>query len=533
MHLCALVHWGQDMLPPELSPLASTVAEIIALGIFIITAAALLGYLSDSTFGALIASMLSLVAASVCLGGYIGFARIGYFSFSPPSNPAGRLARSESWAMIGLLIAVMLVGGLGALLGKKLGGSESGKRRGAIFLPALWFGFCFACWISHRAGTWVGLLTIAIPTVMIFWLSLYYLAHFTLPLNEDQSIWMAFRCLLTFSAGTNYPYYAIEEREKVERVPGNQAGALFAGPGIFLAGPDHVVAISNNLKLTGVRGPGVVFTRQWEFIQEPMDLRVQQRAFEVQAITKDGIRVRATAFGPFQLSTAAKRPTLGRSFPFHASSVARAFCSRLVDIKRSKNQSKIVEERRQRRWDELYMIVGTHVVQDIIASYRFNELCEPLELEKDPRSRIAEEYRRRMNEELDAYGIDILGGGIGNLLPVDEEPVFKRRIKNWQIRWQRKALEQLGVAEADAERLIGQAHAEVQAKMIQTIGEAIAEIATDDREVIFSTVALRFVESLNQMVTQSQLRDRLPLGVISAMENLPHIIGGTLGGQDG
>jgi hypothetical protein len=392
-------------------------------------------------------------------------------------------------------------------------------------LQWLWLGFCFAGWIGHLAGKWVGLLTITLPAVVIFWGALYYFAHFILPLDKDQQVSTAFRCLLTFSAGTNYPYYAMEGRRKVERVPGNQFSDLFAGPGIFLTGPDYAVAVSNGLKFVGVRGPGVVFTKKFETIQKPMELRPQQRPYTVEATTKDGIQVEFTTFGPFQLDAGKQRPELGKPFPLRSKSIFKAFYARPVDVKRSEANGEVVEEREQRRWDELYEIIGTHVMQDIIAKYKFDELCEPFDPEKDPRTEIAAEYRSRMREELSKHGIKIPGGGISNLLPADTDAIFERRVANWQAEWQRKLLEQIGAAEAEAERLIGQTRAQVQAEMIQNISEAIEEVTTDDREVIINTVALRFIESLNQMVEKSEVEERLSPEVARTMGDLPRVIG--------
>jgi hypothetical protein len=254
--------------------------------------------------------------------------------------------------------------------------------------------------------------------------------------------------------------------------------------------------------------------------------------YTVDAITKDGIPVKFNTFGPFQLDAGKQQPRLGKPFPFRARSIFMAFHAQPVDVQRGRREGEVVEERERRRWDELYEMIGTHVMQDIIAEYEFNELCESLSPEKDPRAKIVEEYQTRMEQKPPDndikvpadYGIKVLGGGIHNLLPADKDAV-KRRVMNWQAQWQRKILERLGLAEADAERLIGQTRAQVQAEMIQNISEAIAEVTTDDKNVIFNTIALRFVESLNQMVTQPQLRERLPPGAAEVVRGIPRIIG--------
>jgi hypothetical protein len=512
------------MLLSEFAPLISTATEIIALGIFVVTAVVILGRLLNSVAGEFLLEIPLLLL--ICLISYAIFGLIGVgLKLSP--NQVTRVAD------VGLVIGVVAAAGWGASSGRKNGTSEPGKRRGAWFFLCLWLGFCFASWVGHAAGGWLGLLTITAPAVLGFWLLLHYLARFILPLDETQSVSEALRCLLTFSAGTNYPYFAIEDREKVERVPGNQfkqdplRGTTIYGPGIFLTGPDHVVVVSSGLGDTSIRGPGVAFTYLFEATQEPMELRLQQRLYTVEAFTKDGIKVKFNAFGPFQLDAGKQQPEEGKPFPVHAKSVFKAYhYAQLVDIQRGKRNGEIVEERKKRRWDELYEIKGTHVMQEIIADHTFDELCEPHDLEKDPRTKIAKEYRKRMRQELPEYGIKIPGGGVSNLFPADKDAVFEQRIKSWQAHWQRKFLERLGAAEAEVEHLIGQARAQVQAEMIQNISNAIAEAATNDAEVIVNTVVLRFIESLNQMVARSQLRERLPASVVSAVDDWPRIIGG-------
>jgi hypothetical protein len=517
-------------LPSEFDAFVVVTAQIIALGIFATLLAIILGYFLNKGFGAFFLGTLPPIVLLICVAGYLLFGLMGYFLSRPPAdlNEAQRFARTvasaQRWGSVGLFLAVMIVTGLGALIGRILGGSKSGKRRGAFFVPALWLGLCSAGWIGHKAGGWIGLFSITLPAVAIFWLALYILAHYILPLDEDQSVWTALRCLLTFSLGTNYPYYTIEDRQRIERVPGNQFAQFFAGPGIFLTSPDYAVAVSDGRMFKGVRGPGVVFTNIFEST-EPVELRPQQRSYKVEASTRDGIPLRFTVFGPFQLDAGDQRPGLGKPFPFRASSIFKALLARPIDISRGTDHSGVVEERKRRGWDDLYEMIGTHVMQDIVAQYKFDELCAPFDPEKDPRNEIAAKYLEEMRKELPKYGIKIPGGGVSNLLPADQDEVIQQRIQDWQARWQHKMLERRGKAEAKAVRFEGQIRAQIQAEMIQYISEAIAEVATEDEEVIIHTVALRFIDSLNQMVTQPHIRERLSPDVTETLGEL-RIIGG-------
>ena len=112
--------------------------------------------------------------------------------------------------------------------------------------------------------------------------------------------------------------------------------------------------------------------------QEPMDLQSQQRPYTVEATTKDGICLEFNTFGPFQLDAGEQQPELGKPFPFRKSSVFKAFHAQSIDIKRDELDGEVVEKRVRRRWDELYEMIGTHVMQDIISGYKFDELHEPL-----------------------------------------------------------------------------------------------------------------------------------------------------------
>jgi len=92
--------------------------------------------------------------------------------------------------------------------------------------------------------------------------------------------------------------------------------------------------------------------------------------------------------------------------------------------------------------------------------------------------------------------------------------------------------EQIGAAEVEAERLIEQTRPQVQAEMARSICEAIQGVAADDIELIITTVAVRFIQSLEQMVEEPQISERLPPDVPGIVHKLPHIIGGTEEGQD-
>jgi hypothetical protein len=88
-----------------------TTIEIAALSVFALAAALILGYLWDNIVREFLLRVFLFTL--VCLVGYAAF------------------------ELAGLVIAVIVTTGLGALVGRREGSSEPGKRRGAIYVGIL------------------------------------------------------------------------------------------------------------------------------------------------------------------------------------------------------------------------------------------------------------------------------------------------------------------------------------------------------------------------------------------------------------
>jgi len=511
---------------PELSAMINGGVELLALGALLILGAAVLGYLSDRWPGVLYVVSSVPIIPLICLAGYFLFGLAGGF-LRPPEQLSARLARVQNWADAGLVAAVVIVAVVAYTTGSDWSTSRQGQKRGSTLLLGLWLHFCVAAWIGHVAAGVLGILTITFPAVVVFWLALFWFARCILPLDTQQQVRTAFRCLATYSCGRNYPYYRIEDRELALQVHGAKAKPALAGPGIVLTGPDHAVAVSSGLEFKGIRGPGTVFTGRGESILEPVDLRIQQRTFECEAATRDGIRLNLTVVGSFQLDCGDSSPALGHPFPLRISSAYRALRARPMDIvRREEPDGEVIETRALRRWDELYELTGKHVIQDVISQYQFDELLyDPDKSSENPRSEINRLYRRQMTHELRETGIRFLKGDVGNLMPSKREAVFERRIQNWQAQWQQKMLQKLGMAEADIQRMRLQAEAEAQTEMIQIVGEAISDVSHTTGGTVMHSVILRFINSLSTMITQPDIRSHLPPEVPRTVKGLPHIIG--------
>jgi regulator of protease activity HflC (stomatin/prohibitin superfamily) len=403
---------------------------------------------------------------------------------------------------IGLLIAILLVAFMAYRLGRSLG-----KQRGALFLPALWLGFCTSCAVGIWAGGAIGLLIVTLPSLAVFWGTLYGISRNLLPIAENGQAGSAFRALLTYSLGTNYPYYVVEDHEPVERASGNPYQRYFSGPGIVLTDAAHAPIIWDGLKFRRVSEPGLSFTERFETIYQVVDLRPQLRSFHVEAVTKDGIRVRVETSIPFKLRAGSAKPHLGSAFPFDAASIFRAAWKQPV------------EQGQQRAWDEIVPIAATRLLRKIIGQYDLDDLCARFDPVQDPRREIETALMRELRRQVRDSGIEVIGGRIGNLAPVNGG-IIDRRIDAWRADWERHIMETVGEGQANAIFELERAHTQAQASLISAIRDIVKKRPEIDPEVLTKMAALRFVEALEETASSPQVREALPSDATETIDYL-------------
>ncbi len=358
--------------------------------------------------------------------------------------------------------------------------------------------------------------------IFAFLIGLFLLGGFLLPFPPpDRSVsrgerfrqrlkehWQVFKILLDVLLGQNYPFWMVtdepREEDKIEQRGKGDALPTIPpfGTGIIISGCTHAVAVSNGLQFKGAQGPGLSFTGFAERPMRTLDLRPQLRAFTVQGLTRDGIQVRVLAFTPFQIDRGEQQPRLGEPLPYRKNAAFRAVHAQMMALPGTPDPS-------QRPWDELPQLYGTRILQDILSQYDFDDLYRYDPGQEPPRVRIAREFRERLKAALEPFGIQLIGGGISNLLPVKEE-VLKERVRNWRAEWVRRIL--VKQAEGQRERLwrIEQARAEAQAHLILALGEQLAELDRPGTPATPEKVLQQFLRILEEMTQQPMLRRYLP-----------------------
>jgi len=494
------------------------------------------------------------------------------------------LALTLSLGSLAVAFLLILIAGLLLL---SLGPSHEKLHRWMFYV--VWLYFWIAGFIGWRSG-WLGLLFVTLPALLVAGLGLFFVAGFLLPFpkpdlyrgarperptggiqiptfrqeledffdllrypenraalkQQIEQHRKALRCLLTYTLGTNYAYYVVidekiaartegsrawltEEEKLIQRLGGDPFREFLAGPGIVLTGCDHAVAISTGIRFKGARGPGVVFIGMSER-PTAVDLRVQLRAFKVQARTKDGIDIEVVTFVPFQIGTGRERPELGKGFPYRASAVFKALHSQQVE---HSDPSQTPEALKKLAWYDLPEAAGRRIVREIISRYEFDELYAPFELHadpaRDPRAQIGKELREELERVLPEWGIQRIGSGISNLVPADER-VIEQRIEAWRAGWAREIMLKQAAGQSTRLRLVEQARAQAQIDIILAISERIEQLRATGADGI----ARHFIGILEGLAEKTALRQLLPRDTNNVIRRARGMVGeGTVGIEQG
>jgi regulator of protease activity HflC (stomatin/prohibitin superfamily) len=377
-----------------------------------------------------------------------------------------------------------------------------------------WFAWAFAVPKPDSVdplATGAVFVALAVAAVVMYAVGLYWVSGYLLPILEKGGRRReVFKLLQDYLAGVNYPCYVItgERREEdriVQRIKGNPFEQLNVGPGIIISDCDTAVAVSDGIKFKGVQGPGTVFTTFGDQPIRTLHLRPQLRTETPHGLTQDGIEVEVLFFAPFQIDRGGREPQLGKPFPYRKAAAFRA-----VHGQKMEHPTGGTEDTKQRSWDELPQIVGARVMQDILSGYRFDELYGPYDIEGEPpRAPIARDFLDRLGRELQMLGIQLVGGGISNLMPADPA-VLEQRVRSWQAEWTRQVMVKQARSQAERLQRIEQARADAQADLILALGERLVELDRPGVGVKPEEILLQFLGMLEEMAMRPALRRLIP-----------------------
>jgi hypothetical protein len=412
---------------------------------------------------------------------------------------------------------------------------------GVLALPTIWYWrptmwsmsalLWFMLWLTLLFGmgeyqVGVVLLVSLVLSSGAFMLGLRLTSGYLLPLPEGEHWREMLGFIRDCAQGFNFPGYVVVdelyEEDRVEmRVPGDRFGEFASAPGFVISDANYAMAISSNIKFKGIKGPGVAFIRYGDQVMQTVDLRPQLRVFPVEAVTKDGIQVKTLIFAPSRIDTRGKPPRLGEPLPY---SSAAGFKAVRAQEMRHEGPEQTPESKKRYRWEDLSRSIATRILQDIISRYEFDELYGPYQPGGDPPRRgIANELVERLRGELKGMGIELVGGGISDLQPVDPE-VYVKRAQNWKEEWMHKIALQKTEGQAEWIKMVERARLEAQADLILDLGRRL-ESSMARTELRPRAALDQFVKLLDELMKQQPtLGEVMPEQTVEALLEIRRVV---------
>lgn len=353
------------------------------------------------------------------------------------------------------------------------------------------------------------------------------------------------------------PVWVVEDGTIKRRIEGNVFRGF--GPGYLQTEPENVAVLKKGTKISEVVGPGVILTDAGEMPFQVVDLRNQVRSTWVNAMTRDGILVRAPISSLFRINRGEGEVRLGEPWPYDSGDdVLRVIEAQEVDPG-GRNPA---EAQAARPWEDLPLAVASHKLKQAISFYSLDQLyqgIEDLEIAKskglkdelallqrhtelqssfglrpvqdvaDPlvRTTLGKLIRRAVRQALAPLGFDIHGGGIGNkIVPLHRE-VINQRVIEWKSRfvakvmdWQAE-LQSKRVRKTDQTKQLGRET--VINAMISDTFEQMAQIeSAEQKQVDHQMVAYELLTNLISVAHDPEVQKMLPASTLPTLEDLIH-----------
>lgn len=345
---------------------------------------------------------------------------------------------------------------------------------------------------------------ITLPPLLSIVFLLRWVSHL-IPMNaEQEGGWRrALGMVVGFFTAFPKSTWMVVDGKIQSRIEGNPF--LGTGPGWVMTEPDNAVVIKKGSNIQRVAGPGIAFTKAGETVHSVIDRRQQIRTAKVEAITRDGIKVRVPIASIFRIV-----PDGNYRAVFHAAEV-------------DPTDKTPLEAHIARPWEELPLDIAISQLKQVIAQYSLNELYDAgPDAMMIPRAAIGQQVREGVARALSSKGIQVDGGGVGNIIvPVDEQ-VTEQRIEHWKARWISERLAERGRVHAERfeqlAKIRGAAQAEVMLSVLNYIYDSTS-LAPDDPRFV-AQFARRLLDNLRQIASAPEVRSLIPDSAALTLEDL-------------
>ncbi len=322
-------------------------------------------------------------------------------------------------------------------------------------------------------GKWFGIIFISIPILAIFYFLLYHLAPVIFPSSEPENKEESrnkVQALFWYVWGAQYPFWAAKSsatREIEKRIDGSSFKG-FGRPGITWMHSHQVIGQSVGVEFKRVDGPGIVFSEQYERPIAIVDLRTQLRTETFDAVTKDGISIKAVVFTSFKidqddwsewnkedrhrvwrvspiLQNGTKVDREIGCYPYSTARVHAALSATsigdLTEEEKEKEEEKAAateEEGEEKKPPKFYwdQIVVQRVVKEarlVLSERTFDELWTPKEDFRGASAldEIGADVKEKASPRLQELGVQLLGARVVNYIIDKDDPVREQLASTW------------------------------------------------------------------------------------------------------
>lgn len=262
-------------------------------------------------------------------------------------------------------------------------------------------------------------------------------------------------------------------------------------------------------------GPGYVRLSRGERVSHIIDLRRQVRREEVEAFSRDGIRVETSIAVTFRVRDTEEQNDENVPFPYDPDSIFRLIYSDGVSA-----DDEIP-------WGERLALQAASLLVAEIARYRLDQLYR-LATPDMPDAVSLGDLVKRVSDQLEDEllrlfdcsrpedcPVKIISVSVGQLRPPDG--VIEQRIRNWQSAWERRRTMDEAESAAFEIREIQRARAKALAELIEHVTYNVEEMRNGDRETISKVLMLRMTDMLDRLIGDHRVQLQTPQHVFDTL----------------
>ncbi len=394
-------------------------------------------------------------------------------------------------------------------------------------------------WLYER---WIGIIIISFPVLAIFIHVINKIAQIMLPTSDPESKTEArqkTRAFIVYLLGIQHPTWVVgakAERGFEKRLTGDTTQSLGI-PGIIWTWSHQVAGISKGIEFNRVEGPGIVFTKQYEYPLALIDLRTQIRVSTVNTITKDGMEIPAIVFAAFAIDKEAwpkdgwskaffskLKFLTGKNFeidhgdgsyPYSSGRIRSALSTSGIN-----NTVQSEAEKAEFFWDDWVVKQIEHATRQVISDRSLDELWRPRNdgLGCSALDETAIELKRLLSPKLAEAGINLYAARIVNYDIKEDSQIAQQNIKTWSSYWEQRITEANADIEIVYREEIEKAHAYSKSILLSAVADSIAKAREIHKDLPRHVIAQYYVHALEEYIKKQP-----GLDVVESKQRLENI----------